>query len=143
MAITTPPGRLVMATGVFDLLHVQHIALLEFARRQGGHLLVGINTDESVQRFKGPGRPIIGCVHRMLMLESLRCVDDVTTFTEDTPERLIRQWRPDILIKGHDYEDKPVPEAAILAEWGGRLVIAPTTGGVSTSKIIQQIRSLP
>lgn len=137
------PRPLVMATGVFDLLHIEHVLLLEFARRQGYHLLVGINSDESVQRIKGPHRPIISCVHRMLMLEALRCVDDVTTFSEDTPERLVRQWKPDILVKGHDYEDKPVPEAAILAEWGGRLVIAPTTGRVSTSKIIDHIRSIP
>ena len=102
-------------------------------------MLVGINDDESVHRIKGPARPIICCFHRMLMLQSLRCVNRVKTFREDTPDRLIRQWRPDILVKGHDYEDKPVPEAAILAEWGGRLVIAPTSSRTSTSQIIERI----
>lgn len=139
----TIPRPLVMATGVFDLLHVEHVLLLEFARRQGCHLLVGINSDESVQRIKGPGRPIIGCVHRMLMLEALRCVDDVVAFPEDTPAQLIRQWRPNILVKGHDYKDKPVPEAEILKEWGGRLVIAPTSDRESTTAIINRIRSTP
>ncbi len=137
------PRPLVMATGVFDLLHIEHVLLLEFARSQGCHLLVGINSDESVALIKGPGRPIIGCVHRMLMLEALRCVNDVTTFSEVTPERLIRQWRPDILVKGHDYENKPVPEAEVLKEWGGRLVIAPTTPRESTTSIINRIRSTP
>ena len=134
---------LVMATGVFDLLHIEHVLLLEFAKRQGCTLLVGINTDESVQRLKGPNRPIISCRHRTLMLESLRCVDEVTTFSEDTPEQLIKHWKPDVLVKGHDYRDKPVPEAEIIARWGGRLVIAPTSSRVSTSQIINHIRSLP
>lgn len=143
MAITTPPGRLVMATGVFDLLHIEHVMLLEWAKRQGSRLVVGVNSDESVERLKGPGRPIIPYRHRVLMLESLRCVDQVYGFNEDTPAELIATLRPDVLVKGHDYCNKPVPEAVILERWRGRLVIAPTTAGVTTSKIIDHIRSIP
>lgn len=134
------PRPLVMATGVFDLLHAQHVALLEFARQQGSTLIVGINSDASVRRIK-PGRPIINEFNRLRMLWSLRCVDDAMVFTEDTPLKLIQDIKPGILVKGHDYQDKPVPEAEILKEWGGRLVIAPTSDRESTTAIINRIRS--
>lgn len=137
------PRPLVMATGVFDILHVEHVRLLKFAATLGNYLLVAINSDESVRRFKGPHRPIIGQNHRMEMVKALACVDDVTLFREDTPLELIMRRCPDILVKGHDYQDKPVPEAAILAEWGGRLVIAPTSNRESTTAIINRIRSAP
>lgn len=143
MAITTPPGRLVMATGVFDILHVEHVRLLKFAATLGNYLLVAINSDESVRRIKGPHRPIIGQNHRMEMVKALACVDEVMLFREDTPLELIGRRCPDILVKGHDYLGKRVPEAEILKEWGGRLVIAPTTPRESTTSIINRIRSTP
>lgn len=141
----TPPRdpRTVLATGVFDLLHAEHVALLQFARAQGEILVVGMNSDASVRAIKGPGRPIIPELHRYRMLRALRCVDRVEVFSEVTPRLLIDRLRPDILVKGHDYLNKPVPEAEILADWGGRLVIAPTSSHITTSQIINHIRSLP
>jgi len=136
------PRPLVMATGVFDLLHAQHVVLLELASRQGSTLVVGVNSDASVRRIK-PGRPIINEFDRVRVLRALRCVDDVFVFDQDTPIELIRKHRPDILVKGHDYRDSVLPEAEALKEWGGRVWIAPTTDRISTSQIIDKIRSLP
>ena len=135
--------RTVLATGVFDLLHVEHLALLTMAQSLGHWLYVGINSDESVRRLKGPGRPIIPEGQRMRMVQALRWVDHVEIFHEDTPLELIKRLRPAVLVKGHDYLHKPVPEAEILKEWGGQLVIAPTSSQTSTSQIIDRIRSLP
>lgn len=138
-----PRPRTVLATGVFDLLHAEHLTLLTMAAALGDLLYVGINSDQSVRRLKGPGRPIIPEGYRYQMLMALRCVDLVEIFHEDTPLELIKRLRPAVLVKGHDYLNKPVPEAEILKEWGGQLVIAPTSGHVSTSQIINHIRSLP
>lgn len=140
---TALPRPLVMATGVFDLLHAEHIELLNAARLKGMALVVGVNTNESVRRLKGPGRPIITLGDRIAVLRALRCVDMVVSFNEDTPIELIRAVRPDILVKGHDYRDSVLPEAEALKEWGGRVWIAPTSSRISTSNIIEKIRSLP
>ena len=132
------PRPLVMATGVFDLLHAQHVKLLQEARSFGASLVVGVNSDESVKRLKGPNRPIIGQDDRLRMVGALRCVDQAVLFREDTPIELVRSWRPDILVKGHDYRDSVLPEAEALKAWGGRVWIADTTGSISTSEIIRK-----
>ena len=139
--ISNLPRPLVLATGVFDLLHAEHLMLLQYASSISGNLIVGINSDDSVRRLKGPGRPIIGQHDRVAMLAALRCVDQVMVFEEDTPLALIMRLRPDVLVKGHDYghDGKPMPEAELLKEWGGRVSIAPTTDRVSTSKIIDRV----
>ncbi len=129
---------LVLATGVFDLLHVEHVELLERASHMGGKLIVGINSDESVRRIKGKHRPIIGQEDRKRMLKALRCVDEVIIFEEDTPLELIKRLRPAVLVKGHDYADglKPVVGRAEMESWGGKVVICNTSGRVSTSHIV-------
>lgn len=137
------PRPLVMATGVFDLLHAQHVKLLQEARSFGASLVVGVNSDESVKRLKGPNRPIIGQNDRLRMVGALRCVDQAVLFREDTPIELVRSWRPDILVKGHDYRDSVLPEAEALKAWGGRVWIADTSGRESTTSIINRIRSTP
>lgn len=137
------PRPLVMATGVFDLLHAQHVKLLQEARSFGASLVVGVNSDESVKRLKGPSRPIIGQDDRLRMVAALRCVDHAVLFHEDTPAELVRNWRPDILVKGHDYRDSVLPEAEALKAWGGRVWIADTTSRESTTAIINRIRSTP
>jgi rfaE bifunctional protein nucleotidyltransferase chain/domain len=134
---------LVMATGVFDLLHVQHVKLLQEARTFGACLVVGINSDESVRRLKGPHRPIIPEGDRLRMVTSLRCVNAAVLFHQDTPAELVRYWKPDILVKGHDYRDSVLPEAETLKDWGGRVWIADTSSRESTTAIINRIRSLP
>ena len=93
----------VFTNGCFDLLHVGHVHLLQFARDQGDRLIVGVNSDASVRRLKGPGRPIVPCVERVSMLSALRDVDRVVVFDEDTPERLIAALRPAVLVKGPDW----------------------------------------
>lgn len=134
---------LVMATGVFDLLHAQHVKLLQEARSFGASLVVGVNSDESVKRLKGPGRPIIGQDDRLRMVAALRCVDHAVLFREDTPAELVAIWQPDILVKGHDYRDSVLPEAEALKAWGGRVWIADTSSRESTTAIINRIRSTP
>lgn len=131
---------LVLATGVFDLLHAEHVRMLFLASTKGSSLMVGLNTDASVRRLKGPGRPIINQDDRQIMLAALGFVDRVELFDEDTPLEMILRERPDVLVKGHDYQDKGLPEAAALQEWGGRVWIAPTSNRISTSQIIQKIQ---
>ena len=99
----------VFTNGCFDLLHVGHVHLLQFARDQGDRLIVGVNSDASVRRLKGPGRPIVPCVERVSMLCALRGVDRVVVFDEDTPERLIAALRPDVLVKGPDWAGRDTP----------------------------------
>ncbi len=137
------PRPLVMATGVFDLLHAQHVKLLQEARSFGASLVVGVNCDAGVQRLKGPSRPIIGQDDRLRMVAALRCVDHAVLFHEDTPAELVRAWQPDILVKGHDYRDSVLPEAEALKAWGGRVWIADTSNRESTTAIINRIRSTP
>jgi D-beta-D-heptose 7-phosphate kinase/D-beta-D-heptose 1-phosphate adenosyltransferase len=132
-------GRAVVFTnGCFDLLHAGHVALLEAARAQGDFLVVGVNTDRSVRRLKGAGRPIVPLRERMEVLAALRSVDCVVPFAEETPARLIARLRPDVLVKGSDYK---VPEIVghdtVLAR-GGRVVTVPLRRGRSTSELIRR-----
>jgi D-beta-D-heptose 7-phosphate kinase/D-beta-D-heptose 1-phosphate adenosyltransferase len=100
---------LVFTNGVFDLLHAGHVRLLEFARSQGDRLIVAINSDAAVRRIKGPDRPVIPVQERAEILRSLRCVDEVRIFDDDTPINLIRQLRPDMLVKGPAGKEPPFP----------------------------------
>ena len=99
----------VFTNGVFDLLHVGHIQLLQFAREQGDRLVVGINSDESARRLKGASRPVIPAAERASMLSALLHVDEVVVFKEDTPTRLINDLRPDVLVKGPECRGKSIP----------------------------------
>ena len=127
-------GTVVAAGGCFDLLHTGHVALLQQARRAGDCLVVCLNSDDSVRRLKGPGRPIVPAADRARLLRALRCVDAVVVFDEDTPERLLERLRPDVWVKGGDYTPADLPEAALLARWGGRtLTVAYQDGRSSTA----------
>ena len=128
--------RIVFTNGCFDILHIGHIALLAEARRQGDKLIVGINSDRSVQRLKGPSRPMIGERERAQMLAALAAVDSVVIFEEDTPLALIETIRPDVLVKGGDYTEAAIVGAAEVQGWGGTVKIIPTIEGFSTTKII-------
>ena len=136
------PRPLVLATGVFDLLHAEHVALLQMAREQGAYLVVGINSDASARRVKGPGRPIIPQQQRLQLLSALRCVDGVIVFDFDTPRELVLELQPDVLVKGHDYGDKLVVGREEVEAWGGRVYIAPTRGRIHTTDIIDRIKDL-
>ena len=122
---------LVMTNGVFDVLHRGHVSYLARARDLGASLLVAINTDASARRLgKGPERPLNRQADRAFMLAALQSVDMVTFFDEDTPVALISQLRPDILVKGGDYDMSKLPETALVQSWGGN----------STTALVEKIR---
>ena len=132
---------LVMTNGVFDVLHRGHVSYLARARDLGASLLVAINTDASARRLgKGPERPLNQQADRAFMLAALQSVDMVTFFDEDTPVALIGQLRPDILVKGGDYDMSKLPETALVQSWGGRALALPFVDGYSTTALVQKIR---
>ena len=135
------PGRVVFTNGVFDLLHPGHVDVLLAARVLGDALIVGLNTDASVRRLKGPSRPVRAEQDRAIVLSALEVVDAVVLFDEDTPLHLIRALTPDILVKGGDYTvDTVVGSQDVLAR-GGEVVIVPLTPGHSTTGTLQRVRS--
>lgn len=134
------PGRVVFTNGVFDLLHPGHVDVLRGARARGDALVVGLNSDASVRRLKGPARPVRSQVERAYVLAALEAVDAVTVFTEDTPLELVRHLRPDVIVKGGDYSPDSVVGAAEVRSWGGECVIIPLTPGQSTTAIIARLR---
>jgi D-beta-D-heptose 7-phosphate kinase/D-beta-D-heptose 1-phosphate adenosyltransferase len=130
----------VMTNGCFDLLHVGHVRYLEAAARLGDVLIVAVNTDDSVKRLKGPTRPLNSTDDRMRMLASLKCVDWVVPFAEDTPQRLIAAVLPDFLVKGGDYRPEQVAGHEEVAANGGQTVILDFHDGYSTTRIIERAR---
>jgi D-beta-D-heptose 7-phosphate kinase / D-beta-D-heptose 1-phosphate adenosyltransferase len=131
-------GTVVAAGGCFDLLHPGHLRTLEAARALGDCLVVCLNSDASVRRLKGPGRPVNPAPDRQRLLLGLRCVDAVVTFDEDTPVAALERLRPDVFAKGGDYSGVEIPEAAALAAWGGRVVVLPLVAERSTTRIIER-----
>lgn len=128
--------RVTFTNGCFDLLHIGHITLLETARREGDRLVVGINSDSSVQGLKGSTRPIVGEKERAQILASLSAVDAVIIFDDSTPLRVIEVLRPDVIVKGGDYTEDTIVGAKEVRSWGGRVKIVPTVEGISTTNII-------
>ena len=134
-------GPVVFTNGVFDLLHVGHVALLEAARAEGGALVVGVNSDASVRRLeKGTDRPVVPERERARLLAALACVDCVVLFDEDTPLALIERLRPDVLVKGADYARPAIVGADQVEGWGGRVVRVPLVKGASTSQLLARLR---
>jgi D-beta-D-heptose 7-phosphate kinase / D-beta-D-heptose 1-phosphate adenosyltransferase len=129
-------GTVVATGGCFDLLHAGHVALLRAARALGDCLVVCLNSDGSVRRLKGEGRPLVTALDRARVLAALECVDAVEVFGEDTPEQVLRRLRPDVWAKGGDYGLADLPEAAVLHEWGGQAVLLPYLDGRSTTALI-------
>lgn len=132
--------RIVFTNGVFDILHRGHVAYLARAKGLGDVLVVGVNTDDSVHRLKGPSRPINGLDDRVAVLEALSPVDLVVPFDDDTPERLIEQVRPHVFVKGGDYRRETLPEAPLVERLGGSVRILPFTEDRSTSGVIERVR---
>ena len=135
-------GRIVFTNGCFDLLHPGHVAYLEAARSLGGALVVGLNSDASVKRIKGPERPIVPERDRAAVVGALRAVDAVVIFDEDTPERLMRELKPTVYVKGGDYQIENLPEARVAAEIGAKVKILPFEPGYSTTALVERIRNL-
>ncbi len=128
--------QIVFTNGCFDVLHVGHARCLAEARALGDALVVGVNSDRSVQALKGPYRPIVPEDERAEMLAHLECVDFVCIFDEDRPDLLIEAVRPNIHAKGGDYREEDLPEAPIVRKHGGKVAIMPLVVGKSTTNII-------
>lgn len=133
--------RLVFTNGVFDLMHPGHIDVLLGARREGDALVVGLNSDASVRRIKGPSRPIRTEQERAIVLAALGMVDVVVLFEEDTPLELIDALAPDVLVKGGDYTEATIVGAESVKRRGGRVVVIPLTPGQSTTGIVEKLRA--
>jgi rfaE bifunctional protein nucleotidyltransferase chain/domain len=135
--------RVVFTNGVFDILHPGHIRYLQQARALGDLLIVGLNSDASVRRNKGPQRPINNEAERAELLEALECVDAVVVFDEDTPAEIIQAVQPDILVKGADWAEDAIVGRDTVESLGGTVVRVPLERGYSTTEIIRKIRALP
>ncbi len=132
--------RIVFTNGCFDILHRGHITYLNRAKALGDILVVGINSDDSVRRLKGPSRPINPLDDRIQVLAALSCIDHIVAFDGDTPSDLIRAIRPDVFVKGGDYTRETLPEAPLVEELGGRVELLPLVEDRSTSGIIERIQ---
>lgn len=135
--------KLVFTNGCFDLIHVGHLRYLQAARALGDRLIVAINSDASMRRLKGPTRPILPEDQRLKVLAGLACVDFVLAFEDDTPHRLLRAIRPEILVKGANYSVEGVVGREVVEEYGGRVLTVELTEDRSTSDMIRRIRSAP
>jgi D-beta-D-heptose 7-phosphate kinase / D-beta-D-heptose 1-phosphate adenosyltransferase len=138
-AVRGTGGTVVATGGCFDLLHPGHIRTLEAARALGDCLVVLLNSDASVGRLKGAGRPVVGQGDRAAVLAALRCVDAVVVFGEDTPSAALDRLRPDVWAKGGDYAAHDLPEAGVLERWGGQVVVLPFLDGRSTTRLIEEV----
>ncbi len=132
--------RVVFTNGCFDLLHVGHVRSLEQARSLGDRLIVGVNSDASVRRLKGPTRPVVGEKQRAEVLAALACVDWVVLFGHDTPLALIRAVRPDVLAKGGDWKLADIVGREDVESWGGRVERLRVIPGTRSSNLVEKIR---
>jgi len=130
--------KIVFTNGCFDILHAGHVEYLEAAKSKGDKLIVGINSDRSVSQLKGSKRPINKLIHRAKVLGSLRCVDEVVMFDEETPIKLIKSLKPDFLVKGGDYKVQDIVGYDVVSKYGGSVITIPLIKGLSTTKILNQ-----
>jgi rfaE bifunctional protein nucleotidyltransferase chain/domain len=139
-AVRARGGTVVATGGCFDLVPAGHVATLEAARALGDCLVVCLNSDDSVRRIKGEGRPLQPEADRARVLAALAAVDAVVVFSEDTPVEVLGRLRPDVWVKGGDYAGDDLPEAALLRSWGGEVVTVPYLPGRSTSGLVELSR---
>ncbi len=135
------PGPVVFTNGVFDILHRGHVTYLDEAAQLGGSLIVAVNSDASARRLgKGPDRPLNTAHDRAALLAALGCVTAVTIFEQDTPVQIIGLLRPDLIVKGGDYDMQTLPETKLVESWGGRAVAIPFEFARSTTALVTKIR---
>ncbi|HLR82216.1 MAG TPA: adenylyltransferase/cytidyltransferase family protein [Paenalcaligenes sp.] len=135
------PRPLVFTNGVFDILHRGHVSYLDAAAQLGGSLFVAVNTDASVRRLnKGAERPLNPLTDRLALLAALASTTVVTWFDEDTPETIIERLRPDLIVKGGDYDMELLPETALVRSWGGDARAIPIAHQRSTTALVNKIR---
>ena len=130
--------KIVFTNGCFDILHVGHVTYLDAAKQLGDVLIVGVNSDDSVRRLKGPSRPINNESDRSMVLSALKAVDFTVIFDEDTPLELIEQLTPHILTKGGDYSEDTIVGASYVRSHGGEVVVIPLVAGKSTTSILRK-----
>ena len=136
------PGPVVFTNGVFDVLHRGHVTYLANARAQGGSLVVALNTDASARRLgKGPDRPLNRELDRAVVIAALESVSLVTWFDEDTPVQLLSELRPQVYVKGGDYDMRQLAETGLVEGYGGRALAIPFVDGYSTTNLVQKIRA--
>lgn len=138
----TTGQKIVFTNGCFDILHYGHLQLLAAAAELGNKLVVGLNTDASVHKLKGPERPVTNEKDRLFQLASLLFVDAVCLFDEDTPENLIKAIKPDVLVKGGDYTIDRIVGADFVTSYGGEVAVIPFVQGYSTTSLISRIKEL-
>jgi D-beta-D-heptose 7-phosphate kinase/D-beta-D-heptose 1-phosphate adenosyltransferase len=141
MGLRAKGKKVVFTNGCFDLFHTGHLRLLREAGKLGDALVVAINSDKSVRKLKGPGRPYIGEEDRALLLAALDCVDYICVFGEDTPLELIKELKPDVLVKGGDYRREDIVGGDFVESTGGRVAIVPLIQGMSTSQLAEKIKN--
>ncbi|MDQ4096619.1 MAG: adenylyltransferase/cytidyltransferase family protein, partial [Actinomycetota bacterium] len=129
-------GTVVATGGCFDVLHAGHVGMIKAARALGDCLIVCLNSDASVRRLKGPGRPRAPQADRAAVLLALECIDAVAVFDEPTPVEILERLRPHVWVKGGDYAGADLPEAPVLAQWGGQAVVVPYLEGRSTTRLL-------
>jgi rfaE bifunctional protein nucleotidyltransferase chain/domain len=139
----TEGSILVFTNGVFDLLHPGHIHYLKEARGLGSHLIVALNTDDSTRKIKGEKRPLMSLEERAEILAAMEMISYVTWFTEESPEKVIRLVRPDVLVKGGDWQIDQIAGRDFVETYGGKVLSIPFVPGYSTSNIIDTITKLP
>ncbi len=138
--LTRQHKRIVFTNGVFDIIHYGHISYLQRARALGDILIIGLNTDKSVKKIKGPGRPINKQSDRAGVLAAMECVNYIIYFSEETPLKLIEAVKPDILVKGADYKIKDIVGADFVKSYGGKVKRISLTHGRSTSKLLDKLK---
>jgi D-beta-D-heptose 7-phosphate kinase/D-beta-D-heptose 1-phosphate adenosyltransferase len=132
--------RIVFTNGCFDILHAGHVKYLRKAKALGDILVLGLNSDSSIRRIKGPSRPVVNQKDRAAVISSLGCVDYVAVFGEDTPIKVIKAVKPDILVKGADWKAGNIVGADLVDSYGGKVATIPLVKGRSTSDIIRRIK---
>ena len=135
--------KMIFTNGCFDLIHPGHIRLLYQAKEMGDFLLVGLNSDASIKRLKGEGRPIMPLDARLLLLCSMEMVDGVLVFEEDAPLSAIKSIRPDCYVKGAGWRPEQIPEIGLVTSYGGQVVLFESLSSFSTTGIVHKIQSLP
>jgi D-beta-D-heptose 7-phosphate kinase/D-beta-D-heptose 1-phosphate adenosyltransferase len=138
--LQTQGQKVVFTNGVFDLLHLGHVTYLQAAQKKGDLLVVGLNSDASVRRIKGPLKPLLPVEERAEMLLALACVDYTTFFEEDDPYNVIKILRPDVLVKGGDWAIDKMIGGDLVQSWGGQVLNIPVVEGRSTTNLIQMVR---
>jgi len=133
--------KIVFTNGVFDILHLGHVQYLEEAKKFGDVLILGLNSDSSVKKLKGPSRPINRWEYRALILSGLESVDYIVKMEDDTPIQLIQKIKPDIHVKGGDYKNKSIPEEKTVIENGGKVMLASFIEDLSTTSLIKKLKS--